>query len=210
MKLANQTDYPDYFIRRMISWACKQIDLPVKAIRKAVFANTKMSWSRRRKIAYSGRGGSGRIVVRTSNDPKSFPTDSFERYGTTHPAFADRIEALVGVAVHECYHCWQSFANNGKAWLRSNHHIEAAAVNAENDALRQFQKDREALLEAWNKEPAYKQAALAPPSPIAKRAAKAAEALARWQRKFKLAANKVKKYKAKVAYYAKKTTEGQT
>ena len=39
MKLINTTAYSDYFLRRMISWCCREIGLPVGSVNEAKFCN---------------------------------------------------------------------------------------------------------------------------------------------------------------------------
>lgn len=61
MELRNSTDFADHFLRRMVSWCCKQLDLPAKACQCAVFTNTR--------DAYRGRAWShGRILVRIGSE----------------------------------------------------------------------------------------------------------------------------------------------
>lgn len=74
MKLHNTTDFPDYFLRRMVSWCCREIGLPVRYVQEATFRKGGRCHSR-------GTGASGhayldshRIVV---------------THGCTEPHFVD-------------------------------------------------------------------------------------------------------------------------
>lgn len=58
MQLINTTDYPDQFLRRLVSWCCKQLKIPVKSIPEAKFRNqsgrtTGRCWSYRGRIVIS-------------------------------------------------------------------------------------------------------------------------------------------------------------
>src|SRR4051812_38961938 len=101
MILKNSTDFPDAFLRRMTAWCCKQVQLPVRWLRRATFRNVK------RGHAFSGLGGGRGIIVRIGGADR-YPVAAFPRHGTTHPALADRLEGLISTTAHECYHCRQS------------------------------------------------------------------------------------------------------
>jgi hypothetical protein len=57
MKLFNTTDFPDYFLRRMVSWCCKQLDMPVGKLFSATFRNRTYSRTGHCKVAW------GEIVI---------------------------------------------------------------------------------------------------------------------------------------------------
>lgn len=57
MKIKNTTDWPDYFLRRLVAWCCRELQMPARNIREAVFRN-------RTGFSYSGHCDLwGRIVV---------------------------------------------------------------------------------------------------------------------------------------------------
>lgn len=220
MRLKNMTEWGDRFLRRMVSWCCREVGLPVGKLRTALFSNTKKRcWVQRHgsvpdpvtgertyedrpmvdQKAYAGWGGSGGISVRVGDECR-FPTKQFEKFGSTHYEFADRIEALVGVTAHEVYHCWQT-AN--RSLVGRSRIDEPRAMRAERLALEKFRVNREALLAGWGKSESVKVQA-PKPSIEDKRAAKAVNDLVRWQRKLKLAQTKCKKLKIRVAYYERR------
>ena len=47
MKLKNSTDWPDWFLRRVVSWCCKQLDCPVREIKNVTFRNRSFGMSGR-------------------------------------------------------------------------------------------------------------------------------------------------------------------
>ena len=91
MKLVNTTDYPDYFLRRMVSWCCKQIGYPVRSVKEAKFRNKTGSFSGH---AY----GSRRIVVSVSKTDEPFPVTCRKHIAGEPLTFNDRNEALVSAA----------------------------------------------------------------------------------------------------------------
>ena len=102
MILKNRTDWDDSFLRRLVAWVAKEIELPAKEIRQAAFSRTKT-------CAFRGRAWwSGRIRVvigpeqRYPVKPFLYPGRQSERYLSPH--YADPLEALVGVTAHELTH----------------------------------------------------------------------------------------------------------
>lgn len=85
MKLKNTTSVPDYFLRRMTSWCCKQLGVPVRKIRKITFRN--------KSGGYSGHcyPASGIIVVSTTPErvPKMSELTQAER--VKHQEFSKRV-----------------------------------------------------------------------------------------------------------------------
>lgn len=55
MKLKNTTDWPDHFLRRMVAWCCRELDVPASYLRLATFTKYRGSfrgraWHRSRRI----------------------------------------------------------------------------------------------------------------------------------------------------------------
>lgn len=197
MKLRNSSKWSDRFIRRMLAWCCRQVGYKVRRIVDAQFRT-------RTHACYSGHAyGSRRIVVSIGHDC-FFPTTADTRPGIEGVVFADRLEALVAVTVHEIAHL-QQYAERRSLALRQHGIIEHNARWHEVRALADFRAAREPLVSQWEAEPVLSAARSAPKlTVIEKRAMKAATDLERWKRKLTLAKNKVRKYTARVAYYAKK------
>lgn len=194
MKLENSTTWPDHFLRRMLAWTCKELDMPVRTIRHARFRNSRAAWG---GVARSWKG---QITTCVHPDPMRFPAAC-----STHKAgesFADRIECLVAVTAHEAYHIAAALVPDHQQKTRGRSSCassEAATCVAEFKVLDAFRANREALLADWNAAPAMEIKTTVSVQAI--RAHAAADKLAKWERKMKAAANKVKKYRRQVAYY---------
>lgn len=204
MRFKNSTDFPDHFLRRMVSWCCKQLDLPVRWVHRGTFRNSRRSIS----------GHAGRHEFTCCIGPDSaFPSREWRRGGVLVPAFASRIDALVELALHELQHCNQSYLRHKPLTnFRLGHvtidlpdvsrDIETDAQFAALHGYRAFMANREALLAEWNLPVERKTRQFV--SVIERRAIKAANDLDRWNRKLKLAQTKIRKLKARVRYYERK------
>lgn len=109
MKLTNTTDLPTPFLRRLVVWVCRQLDLPLSAVRQATFKNSR--------YRYAGRASSrGHVRVRIGKQTDhAWPFAG--RRNSLAPEFvlADRLEALVKVTAHELAHL--------ERWHRLGTHI---------------------------------------------------------------------------------------
>lgn len=201
MKLTNSTDWPDYFLRRMTAWCAKQINLPMRAVKRGHFGKRSRG-SKNGRAWYSMRF---RVMIGPASE---FPIAAYVYPGRTHerytlPALADREEALVEVTAHELTHlrCYLRWRTSGRI-RKFDAGGELHSTHEGRRVLELFKANRAALLAEWSAARAEK-----PAKPAAslqeKRAAKAAADLERWQRKLKLAQTKVRKCKRKVAYYDK-------
>lgn len=193
MIFKNSTVWPNYFLRRMLSFCCKELGMPVRAIRDVAFRNSRSSW-----------GGSasywrGRITVCVGR-AEHFPARGY-RHGNGHQnTIADRTECLVWVTAHEAAHCLQ---NGTKTRAQGGGGSEIATEWHAKPVLEKFRAMRDALLAEWNEAPAL--AIKGPALTLTeRRRAKAIADLAKWERKLKLAKTKVKKLKTRVNYYNKK------
>jgi hypothetical protein len=221
MKLKNSTDFADYFLRRMVAWCCKKLGLPQSVVKAAQFRN-------RSGYAYSGRAwcGSMRFVVSLGPEDR-YPTQAHLYPGRTSeafrsPAYADRIEGLIGVTAHELTHLREVWTERqlhverhvrlkmfgGPQKLVKRRRGERRTRFEERRVIEIFRAERESLLAQWNEPPAEKPAK-PKPSAVERRAESAILSLAQWQRKLKLAQTKVRKYKQKVRYYERKTAANQ-
>ena len=230
MKLQNTTKWSDVFLRRMISWCCRELDASARLIHIATFRQ-------RRTRTYSGRAWvyERRIVVSININPNSYPCRG--SYGAEGHMFHDAIEALVAVTTHECYHVAAVMEADHKQRTRRGRlgSSEALTIRAEKEVLEKFRAARTELLVEWSESPALKLAPVVLPvweqraqsqiqslcdglstqsitdeKKINRRAEKAHKAslmLEKWEAKMKLAAGKVKKYRRKVAYYNRVTAQ---
>ncbi len=202
MKLKNSTSWSDAFLRRMVSWCCKQLKMPLRAVYSAEFRQ-------RRKNRFSGHayynGGKGRFVASIAPDGFYPWTDNGKSPGIIGIArtLNDRLECLINITAHELRHI-QADVDNEKSrgsakrlgWNGSSERV--TEIDAQK-VLATFRENRDALLAEWNRLPVG--VAKAKPTIQEQRFAKVQAALDRWQRKAKLAATKIKKYKRQARYY---------
>lgn len=189
MKMRNTTDWPDYFLRRMLAWVCKQVQLPVRTLRQVEFG-------KRKRGCFNGRAWLRRIRV-VIGPASCYPVEPFHYPGRTNdqflsPRMADQVEALVAVTAHEAQHVYGYHYGGGRG--------ERHTRGEERRVHALFVANKEALLAAWQAAPAERPAKK-PQSAQEKRAAKVMADLERWQRKAKLAATKIRKLKRQAAYY---------
>lgn len=196
MRLKNTTNFPDCMLRRMVSWCCKELGLPVRRVMSAEFRQ-------RRVQRFSGLAYRRRIIVSVAPD-SFFPwTDNGISPGLIRSGIvrtlADRTECLVNITAHELRHL-VAYVDVERTRRRTT--PGSSERYTERDAqvvLNAFRANREALLTEWNVTPIRE----AKPKPTRQQQneAKAREALARWERKAKLAKTKVAAYRKLVRYY---------
>lgn len=206
MKLKNTTDFPDWFLRRMISWVRlnSHIELPTKYLREVEVRN--------RRTAYRKRSGhasiyEGRIVLSIGTldvfRPYLFDESNMHLrdedghfvYGDPDPAL--RIRKLVGLTAHELGHLAQ-FHRSGRHATYS----ESGANWMEDQVVEDFVANSLALTTAWMEPPAYAKKEKVKKLP--KRLVRAKNALMKrdeWKTKSERAAKKAKDWQLKVNYY---------
>ncbi len=193
MRLINTTDFADHFLRRMVSWCCRELGLPVRYVREVAFRNSRSAWG---GMAYTD---SRRIGVRIG-DASHFPLKYRMRGTGIRWPVADRTEAFVMITAHELAHLLLRRLGNrsrrGGGLAGSEHNTDWH----ERKVLEAFQLCRDELLSAWNAPP-KKRGPKANLTVQERRAASTANLLIAWQRKLKMAQTKVQKYKARVRYY---------
>jgi hypothetical protein len=204
MKLTNSTSWPDTFLRRMVTWCREQIGLPARCVKAARFGATHRGFSGRAYLQ------SFRIGVRVGcreRFPTHFRVPGVDAADEWPRILNDREEALVKVTAHELCHLDNYRLGDKTRGRNGCGGSEGWTQRQAEKVLFAFRADRERLLAEWSAA-AELVAADTPPRPsiVEKRAAKAAADLSRWQRKLRLAQTKVKKLKARVAYYTKRQT----
>lgn len=198
MKLKNTTDFPDYFLRRMVSWCCKQLDYSSRNISEAQFRNRSDSCAS--GCAY----GSQRFVVSIGNITWiNDGTGDGSRTKRARRTIYERANDLVRVTAHEIFHLKAHREGiNSRNYGRSSGSSERQTCWHEQKILEAFKTNRESLMDKWLKPPVAR--TQRPRKTLQEqRAEKANNSLIRWQRKLKLAQTKVKQYKQKVRYYEK-------
>ncbi len=190
MDIKNSTDWPNFFLRRLVSWCCKQSGLPVSKMQLANF--------RKRNEGYSGHAWSSMRIV-CSVGYRGFPTEPDNRPGLQGEIFHDRIEALVAVTAHEIEHCCQYHEGRSHK-LKQSGSTETATRVHEVRCLRLFRENRKELLAEWSEPPKHK-----PKRPATSRQVlneqRARALLKIWMTKKKLADTKVNNYRTRVRYY---------
>lgn len=144
MKIKNSTEWPDYMLRRLASWCCKQSDLPVRQLRIAEFRN--------KSEYYSGHAYRKMMRIVCSVGRLGFPMEPDQRDGMSNEIIADRIEALVAITAHEVEHIAQYHTNRIRV-LKSHRRLEPVTRRHEIRVLRLFRTQREELLAKWNVAP---------------------------------------------------------
>jgi hypothetical protein len=193
MKLKNTTHWPDHFLRRMVAWVCKQVELPARSLKRADFG-------KRSRGCFNGYAWYRSMRIRVVIGPaKEYPVEPFHYPGRTNdqflsPRYADQLEGLVGVTAHELQHLHRK-AETGHGGGERHTRGEERRIHA------LFVANRDTLVAEWSAPPAA--IAKEKPSAQQRRAGKVQSSLERWQRKLKLAQTKVKKLRRQAAYYDK-------
>lgn len=190
MKIQNSTNWSDSFLRKMTSWVCRQLDMPIRKIKTAQFRNRTIE-------CFSGRAYGGTRFVVSIGPKRAFPLSCRNHAGVANFYLADRTEALINVTAHEVRHLTAAWTGertrgNGK-WCSSS---ERATEHDAQKVLAAFRERRTELLLEWSVEQIRQVVGT-----VEKRANKADKDLARWQRKLKLAQTKVRQYRKRVRYY---------
>ena len=211
MKLKNNTDFPDWFLRRMIAWICRNphIDWRVKKIRGGVEVRNRSkgyqysghAWPSRERIVVSiGVPEMFRDIVKDENGQTVWDKDNDwrpKREG--EPDHKARITSLVSILAHEIVHLaqWEKGPGRGKYSEREANWRAKQAVEA-------FVKEADILIANWMESPSYAtKPKKAKPSIQEQRYQRALKNQANWERKIKLAKTKLAKYSKQVRYYEK-------
>lgn len=201
MKLTNTTHLAPHFIRRMVSWCCREIDLPARSVKVATFCRRTYGTGCNGRAWYRSE-----ILVRVGPD-RGYPIQWDHR--GVELVIPDQLAAIVCVTAHELQHLKNWHTPGMDAKLRADRDMEPHCVRIGKAVMLRFEEHRVELLAAWNKVPARQAADRGPRNIVAERAAKVTADLARWERKLKLARTKVAKLKQRVAYYAKRATDSR-
>lgn len=200
MKLINSTAWPDWFVRRMVSWCCKELEIGSREVRRFKLRNRTDGFSSGHCYPRSGEICVSLGIVNLNTETVT----SGELY------YRKTVDELVRVTAHEVAHRMLGIGGNRSRKSRRYHnHIssggsEAQTVHFERKVMEAFIGNKAALLAEWE----------APPQRTAKpvqgiterRSEKANRDLERWQRKLKVATNKVRKLRIRVRYYERKAT----
>lgn len=207
MKLENSTTWPDEFLRHMMAWVFRELDMPARTIKHARFRNSRSHWGG------LARSWKRQISVCVSADERNFPADcsGHARRGRCPPdAYADRMECLIAITAHESYHVAAAHVpahqqkTRGRSTFASS---EPATCAAHMRVLYAFRANRAALMAEWTATPApavivpeIAQSDAANAMQI-KRATAAIAKMERWAKRMRAATNKFNKYRRTVRYY---------
>lgn len=203
--------YPPGFVRRATAWACKSMGLPVQQIGFVEVRRVRENWTfsgqfTTKSLPSGQRAGCLVLRMGELGYPCKFRRNDIDHYYETP------LHAFVYVLAHEAAHCWHWWRErNGAAKTRRNgRHSCGSERLTDIQAQRVYQEwlaNAEALLAEWRAE--SKRQPKPQISAVEKRAAKAAENLATWVRKAKLAKTKVAKYRRAVRYYERKAASSR-
>ena len=196
MRLRNTTDFTDRFLRRMVAWCCRQLDMPASYVRAARFGNATNSWG---GVAYLQ---SRRISVRVGSEAQVGHEVKHHKFGDGFQVITyTRLEVLLVTTAHELAHLDLYRRGNGSRRDGRSGGSERLTEGRAANVLEAFRRNVH-LLDVWATEPAVRHRQIVQ-SVQEKRAAQAADKLLQWQRKAKLAATKIRKYRKQVRYYEK-------
>ena len=128
---------------------------------------------------------------------------------------ADETELFISILAHELEHA-RAYAT-GRTWEeRARLNREDRVRDVDWCVLRTFRSCRDSLVAAWSDEPSAVPTPLPPPAAVKarpavveRRASRASELLAAWERRLKTAKTKVAKYRRKVGYYERAAARRQ-
>lgn len=199
MKLNNHTELPDRFVRQAVSWVCRQLDVRVRALD---------GQSVNLRISRSGGGCSYSAA-------ESVMLITFEHGQPLARRVRHLVESLawcIGRAVAITDVAWHTRSVIHEFDKRPSGLMDDWSLNAgpRSSAVDDMVDTHLEYLEA--SDPAVKAAKRAERllRVMRRRQAKVRARLVEWERKRKLANTKVKKYRAKVAYYEKKLDADRT
>jgi hypothetical protein len=193
--------YPKHVVRRATRWAAKQIGIEPSVLRSLTI---EIGY---RKSRYGGGWGGWyhhvgrRVQILLPRKPITYPTSTAHNTAEREQGreAGDEWELLVTILAHEleharCYAVARDYAERRR--LNSEPRVRAIDWRT----LLAFRESREALLADWLRE-SPRRPAKPKPSVVDLRSARAAELLATWEKKLKLAKTKVAKYRRRVNYY---------
>lgn len=207
MNIKNTTEYPDYFLSRMLTWVCRELELPRAKLTEASFCNRNDGLTSGRAWYPDCRIHVSLGVVRWFKDPPQDPEiqvrevrDDWGKHSV--PIWPShlrtrQVDDLVRVTAHECFHVY-AYVNDIRTRRIAKHHRPGSSEPQtrwhERQVLRAFQAQREELLARWMRKPSRRAQAPKPPAEELERE-RVADHLKRWERKLKLAQTKVRRYR---------------
>lgn len=202
MKLKNSTDWSDHMLRRMVSWCCKELEMPVRMVTSAQFRQRQVKRFSGHAYHHNGRG---RIVVSVAPDGFYPWTDDGRSQGIIGivRTMSDKTECLINITAHELRHVAAELDNERTRRRPECGSSERLTEMAAQKILETFRSNRESLLAEWNQPLIQREQKLRPDRVVLK-LAQTQEMLNQWNRRLKLAQTKCRKYKIRMRYYERK------
>lgn len=190
------------FARRAVAWVARELGIPRGGLK-----NWSVTVRQRRNRSYSGRCYyyERRVVASVGvgiSSPVSLAHNRDEREREVEAA--DGVEVFVSILAHELEHARAAIVagHDRQAMRRLNHEPRVRAIDYR--TMLAFRARKGELLAAWRQAAAEPVPAKPQASLVERRAAKAGEMLAAWERRLKLARTKVAKYRRRVTYYQRR------
>lgn len=195
-------------LERACRWIAREIGMTPETLRRLT---VRVALRRCRGRRYNGGDTWGgwyypdrRMVVATFGDGITYPSKVGHNLHEEERVVHDEWECVVHLLAHELEHARAYAVCKTDADLRRLNHEPRVRAVAWRVALR-FRSDRDSLVPQWAAEPKRRPRPEKPVvSAVDRRAARAAELLAQWERRMKLARTKVAKYRRRVTYYKRR------
>jgi hypothetical protein len=201
--IATHPEFPAHMVRRAVAWIAGEIGL-----RRRQRLTITIGYRQRAKDGWQGwyRHGSRSVEVWIGRN-QTFPVRIGRNRQEAGRTAADVIELFVRVLAHELEHAraYQTASRGSTTGRRLNSEPRVRSIDYR--VLLAFRQRRDELLAEWMVAPAVTTSpARLQPTAGERRAHRAGELLAAWERRLRLAKTKVAKYRRRVAYYARAAT----
>lgn len=201
--ITTHPEFPSHMVRRAVAWIAGEIGL-----RRRQRLTIKVGYRQRAKHGWQGwyRHGSRSVEVWIGRD-QTFPVGIGHNREEAGRTADDVIELFVRVLAHELEHAraYQTASRNSTNGRRLNSEPRVRFIDYR--VLQAFRQRRAELLAEWTAAPVVTmRPARVQPTAVERRASRAVELLAAWERRLRLAKTKVAKYRRRVTYYARAAT----
>jgi hypothetical protein len=194
MKLTNTTKWSDTFLRRMVSWACKEVGYPVRNIRLAKIVEDR-GWGATGSSNWSNHTKDGSLTIKSGTKTEFSDQDKHE---------LERIAHMVYVTAGQIFylhsrHVGHKIADHGTSQASRRRKTKEVATRIRES----FTAHGKQLIDKWNKPRARKKedpnkSCLPKQTPKEKKVEAAKKMLATWERKNRLAQTKVKTWQKNI------------
>jgi len=201
--ITTHPEFPSHMVRRAVAWIAGEIGL-----RRRQRLTIKVGYRQRAKAGWQGwyRNVPRSVEVWIGRD-QTFPVAVDHNREEAGRTADDVIELFVRVLAHELEHAraYQTASRGSTTGRRLNSEPRVRAIDYR--VLQAFRQRREELLAEWTAAPAATpRPTRVQPTAVERRAHRAGQLLAAWERRLRLAKTRVTKYRRRVAYYARVAT----